>query len=329
MTEIRAVNVGSLFHRANGCQVTVAALESAWRDIGFVYVEGHGIEKSLIQEMRELCQRLFALDSIEKRRLSVSRDNYRGFIPLGFFNANVGGDPEATDLYEGYKLHWDCPVGDPVRDECALYGSNRWPASIPGMELLIRRYWAACDQLTEALLFALASALKTDPVWLKDAFSKPLTNMTLLHYPSQSPSRAGYGIHPHKDTCAFTILHPDPAGGLDVCDRDGRWSEVHCPPDALLVNVGDMVEIWSGGRFVSTPHRVVNRTGATRYSFPFFAVPRHDVVVQPLRDSVSGFQRDPVPVGEVSAEVWRTNWRNERPSSAGYDLGTLADSSSG
>jgi isopenicillin N synthase-like dioxygenase len=326
MTEIRAVDIQPLFDRGTrACGASVAALDRAWRDIGFVYVEGHGIEMSLIREMRQLCQALFALGPDEKRRLSIAQDNYRGFIPLGFFNANHGGEPETTDLYEGYKLHWDCPVGDPVRDECALYGSNRWPASLSGMELLVRRYWTACDRLTEALLFALASALQTDSVVLKDAFCKPLTNMTLLHYPDQPPLQAGYGIHPHKDTCAFTILYPDPVGGLDVRDRDGQWIEVQCPPESLLVNVGDMVEIWSGGRFVSTPHRVVNRTGTRRYSFPYFAVPRHDVVVQPLTTAVSGFQRDPVPVGQVSAEVWRTNWRNERPSSAGYDLGTLMD----
>ena len=115
----------------------------------------------------------------------------------------------------------------------------------------------------------------------------------------------------------------DPAGGLDVQGHDGRWTEAVGPPEALLVNVGDLLELWSGGRFVSTPHRVVNRTCSDRYSVPYFAVPNYRVVVEPLVEPVPGFRRDPVPVGEVSAEVWRTNWPDEDPSESGYHLGTL------
>ena len=89
------------------------------------------------------------------------------------------------------------------------------------------------------------------------------------------------------------------------------------------MNIGDLLELWSGGYFVSTPHKVVNKSGAERYSFPYFAVPRFDTVVAPLIPMQPGFDRSPVHVGDVSAEVWRTNWPDtvsERPE---FDLGTL------
>jgi isopenicillin N synthase-like dioxygenase len=93
----------------------------------------------------------------------------------------------------------------------------------------------------------------------------------------------------------------------------------------MVVNIGDLLELWSGGHFVSTPHKVVNISGKERYSFPFFVVPRHDVVVLPLVACQPGFHRHPVPVGTVSREVWRTNWPDTVADEAGFDLGTLTD----
>ena len=147
--------------------------------------------------------------------------------------------------------------------------------------------------------------------------------MTLLHYPAQPPASDAMGIHPHKDTNVITLLHPGDVPGLEVRSRDGEWITPDAPSDALVVNVGEMLELWSGGEYVATPHRVVNRSGYERYSFPFFVVPNHDVVVEPLLPRRAGYTTEPMPVGALSAEVWRTNWPDETPSTAGHDLGTL------
>ena len=157
-------------------------------------------------------------------------------------------------------------------------------------------------------------------------FDRPLTNMTLLHYPPQSPDANGFGIHPHKDTDALTILAPDPVGGLFVRRRDAAgWIEAAAPDDALIVNIGDMLELWSGGYLVSTPHKVVNSSGAERYSFPYFVVPRFDTVIQPLRTPQADFHRGSVHAGDISREVWRTNWPDAQPRKPAFDLGTLQD----
>jgi isopenicillin N synthase-like dioxygenase len=144
--------------------------------------------------------------------------------------------------------------------------------------------------------------------------------------PAKPPEEAGYGIHPHKDTDALTLLFPDPVGGLWLRPREqDHWLEVAAENDTLIVNIGDLLELWSGGYFVSTPHKVVNQSGQERYSFPFFTVPRHDVTVAPLVTPQPGFDRKPVPVGSVSREVWRTNWPDVEPGDQGFDLGTLTD----
>ncbi|MEE2768822.1 MAG: 2-oxoglutarate and iron-dependent oxygenase domain-containing protein [Actinomycetota bacterium] len=304
---------------------TATELARAFTDVGFVFVINHEVGAELLASMRTLLVQIFAADEDTKNRWLIDRDNYRGYIPLGFFTPNRADTTTPPDSYEGFKLHWECPTDHPVRAECSLYGPNRWPDHVPGMAKLVLDYWDQCERLADTLLAALAETVGIEPAVILTHFDAPLTNMTLLHYPPKPFQTELVGIHPHKDISALTILHPDPSGGLDLQTRTGEWVEAVGPPEALLVNAGDLLELWSGGRFVSTPHRVVNRTNGDRYSAPYFAVPNHRTVVEPLIEKVPGFERDPVPVGQVSAEVWRTNWPDENPSTADFHLGTLSE----
>jgi isopenicillin N synthase-like dioxygenase len=242
---------------------------------------------------------------------------------MGLFRAN--GTTAAPDRYEGFKLHRETASDDPVLAACRLYGPNRWPSDVPEAREVILAYWAEMDRVSHDLMTALEKYLGLPATAITSAFATPLTNMTLLHYPPQAPDEAGYGIHPHKDTDALTIIAPDAVGGLEVKARDGGWVTPGCPADGFVVNIGDMLELWSGGRLVSTPHRVINRSGKQRYSFPYFAVPRHDVIVQPLLPPLPGFARPSVHCGHWSAEIWRTNWPDETANAATPELGTLTD----
>lgn len=301
-------------------QVVQQILE-ACTDIGFLSITGTGIEPGVVDKVRDCSRTIFAIDEKSKWDQAITRDNYRGYIPMGFFTPNDGSG--TADKYEGYKLHFETAPDDPIRQECALYGPNRWPVEVPQARDILLGYWAHLDGVADLLLGALEDGLELTPGTLRDAFHKPMTNMTLLHYPPQAPDEEGFGIHPHKDTDALTIIAPDPVGGLEVMTRDGEWITPDCPPGGFVVNIGDMLELWSGGRLVSTPHRVVNKSGKERYSFPYFAVPRHDVVVAPLLEPRTGFDRPPVHCGHWSAETWRTNWSDEEADEDTPELGTL------
>lgn len=306
--------------RSIGDRLTAAAEET-----GFFALTGHGIDAALLDQMRTMTIGLFDVDDEVKQRQAITRDNYRGFIPLGFFTPNRD-DPEASapDRYEGFKLHWEVDADDPICAESAIYGPNRWADEPADMSDVIFDYWAACDKLAAALLGSFETSLSLPVGDLSGRFEHPVTNMTLLHYPPSQPEENVHGIHPHKDTNVLTILHPDPVGGLFVRTRNGDWIEAKPPPDALLVNIGDMMEVWSGGRFVSTPHKVVNTTGQERYAFPWFLVPSHDEIIEPLVEPQPGFTRvEPIEVGPWSLEVWRTNWPDAAPADEHSHLGTL------
>ena len=323
--ELPIIDIASLTSEGDRKQTVSDELIEAFEETGFAVLVGHEIEKKRLFEIRELLVRVFNVPDSVKEELSISRDNYRGYIPLGFFSPNEQKNFSTTkpDLYEGFKLHWECPKENPVKDECVLYGSNKWVSQVDDMKEILLSYWEECDSLTFTLLSHLAVALGVEPDIILDFFNEPLTNMTLLHYPVSSSKSENSGIHPHKDISAITILHPDPLGGLEIRTRKGEWIEILCPQEALLVNIGDFMEVWSGGRFISTPHRVSNRNQKPRYSAPYFSVPRHSTLVKPLVKCENSFKHREILVGEVSAEVWRTNWLDENPSESDYQLGAI------
>ena len=301
----------------------VQEIEKACRDIGFMNIVGHGIAATTIAQARTAVINYFELPMDIKLGDRISQDNYRGYIPTNFFSANSGD--AVADNYEGYKLHFEVPSDHPVCSACDLYGPNKWPENPRHFKRHLLNYWHECDRVATVLLGALAEILGTARGPFLQLFTTPLTNMTLLHYPPQTADSSAYGIHPHKDTDALTILAPDPVGGLFVkCRDDDEWLKADPPNDALIVNIGDLLELWSGGYFVSTPHKVVNTGSAERYSFPYFAVPRFDTVVTPLRPPVPGFERVDIHVGDVSRAVWQSNWPDAAPIDARFNPAVFA-----
>src|SRR5262249_53773075 len=122
------------------------------------------------------------------------------------------------------------------------------------------------------------------PGALKASFKKDMNSLRLLHYPPQRPDEEGVhlGARAHTDTNAFTILAQDNNGGLEVRNRDGEFGAVPPIDGPLIVNVGEVLKVWTDGVFSSAVHRVINRSGNERYSIPFFMYPSFDALIQPL-----------------------------------------------
>lgn len=302
-------------------RTVVDAVRKACTEIGFLCVSGHGVEREVIDAMRRALIETFAQPDEVKARHRVRPGNYRGYIPIGFFTPNSSG--YAPDQYEGYKLHAEVAPDDPIREAYPFYGPNVWPETLPGMKVAVRAYWRQVDRFADNLLRALAFAIELDEEFFLPHFRTPRTSMTLLHYPTMATDEDGFGIHPHKDSSAFTILYPDPIGGLMVRSREGQWIEAAAPEGAFVINIGDVMEHWTGGHFVSTPHKVVNRTGKERYSFPYFATPRYDTVVEPVVECIEGYERPPVVMGTWHQEIIRSNWPDAKPISGAFDPGKI------
>ena len=103
--------------------------------------------------------------------------------------------------------------------------------------------------------------------------------------PAETPlgGPGNFGINHHTDAGAITVLLQDDQPGLQVY-RANTWTLVEPRPDALVVNIGDIVQVWSNDRYPAALHRVIaNRD--ERYSAPFFFNPAPEAMYAPLTTS--------------------------------------------
>ena len=147
----------------------------------------------------------------------------------------------------------------------------------------MERYQRAVTALAFRLLRVLSLSLSLPTDHLDQFFGKPMVFLRPLHYPPQPSDEAGgrFAAGAHKDYGCLTVLWaPEP--GLQISPSPGRWTDVTPLPDAFVVNLGDMLERWTGGKYASTTHRVVNPRGVERHSCAFFFEPSFHTLVEEL-----------------------------------------------
>ncbi|KAF2816703.1 Clavaminate synthase-like protein [Mytilinidion resinicola] len=99
-----------------------------------------------------------------------------------------------------------------------------------------------------------------------------------LHYPPLTPpptegDAEGISLGAHSDFSWLTLVLQDSVAALEILNKDGVWIDAPPAPGTFVCNVGQYLERQTAGRFVATVHRVRNKTGAGRYSLPFFLTP--------------------------------------------------------
>ncbi len=114
--------------------------------------------------------------------------------------------------------------------------------------------------------------------------------MKLIRYVTPSADEGGelgdvdarQGVGAHRDTGFLSFVHQDAVGGLQV-ERDGRLIDVPSVPGALVVNIGEMLQLVSGGYFKATVHQVVSPPpGTERYSVAYFFNPKLEATLTPV-----------------------------------------------
>jgi isopenicillin N synthase-like dioxygenase len=292
------IDIAPLFHGDLNARREVARqIGEICENVGFLYVANHGVEDAVIENARDATERFFALPENMKRTIQRREHTLRGYIPTMPFGTNTPDAPPTT--HEGFNLGVDAPFDDPeVAATGGLYGPNLWPDAPAEFRDAITAYWDGVDAVSKRLLGAFALALGQEEDRLTAMFSKQLTNISLLHYharPEMIDAPRDDALA-HRDTNAITVLLPGKVGGLQVQGTDGTYREVTPEPGCFVVNIGNMMECWSGGRFRSTMHRVHPPRHLERYAIGFFAVPDYNTVVEPLPGlPVTGKPEDMAP----------------------------------
>ena len=257
-----------------GGSEAVGAIGRACRESGFFVVVGHGLDRSLASAFAQ-AERFFTADPSVREACAMVDD--RGWAGRGSSRA---GDKELYDQSPGSEV--------------------RWP-DLPGFRRALEAYEADVLALAHDVLAGVARSLDLDAGFFAERMRSPECVLRLLDYPAQPATEAGETTGAHTDYGVITLLATDGEPGLEIRRGDGAWTAVDVPAGAYVVNLGDLLARWTNDRYVSTPHRVVSRTGAPRRSIPFFVNTDPDVVVsavEPCVDDDRPARHEPIRAGD-------------------------------
>lgn len=255
---------------------TVAAVGDAIGRFGFVSLVGHGVDPALIERAYAAAAEVFALPAATLapyERPAAARQ--RGYTPFRRERA-VGG--VAPDLKAFWHVGRDLPAGHPHLVSGKMIG-NVWPEEVPAFRGAMQALFDALEAVALRVLDALAVWLDSDPDHFRALVRDGNSVLRVIDYPEVAGAEPGaVRAAAHEDINLLTVLPAATRPGLQLRTRDGRWLPIETPPDALVVDTGDMMQLLSGGRLPSVTHRVVNPEGCDggRLSMPFFLHPRPD-----------------------------------------------------
>jgi isopenicillin N synthase-like dioxygenase len=317
-------------------------LRTVAHEVGFFYLTGHGVSGHLTDRLLTEARRLFALPQADKDAVAMRNSaHFRGYTRLG--GELTGG---VIDWREQIDIGPQrTPIGGAGKpDYLWLQGPNQWPSALPELPAVVAEWDAALAQVGRTLLRHWATSLGSPADVFDDAFADtPATLIKIVRYPAQADTPQGVGAH--RDAGVLTLLLAEPGSrGLQVRgagaseatgkdtgaseatgkdtgaseatgdDTDGEWIDVDPLPGAFIVNIGEMLEVASGGYLRATEHRV-RLSSRERISVPYFFNPRLDagipVLVLPddLAVHARGVSADPSNE-QIFAIYGRNAWKS-------------------
>jgi hypothetical protein len=220
----------------------------------------------------------------DKARLLFEPENgvWSGYKhPYGFKRQR--GIPDGIEQFNWYNREW--------RD------INRIPTCLHPFMDEIEEF---CNYLTQSVnrrlltLFSRVLELPDDYLWenvqshgsptgegyFRHALFRPVQKQT-------EEASKGLRMHGHTDFGLTTLLFSVPISCLQIWGKDEKWYYVPYKPGALVINIGDTLEIVSGGHFKATRHRVfkppVDQLQQERLSLVLFNSSLGDMRMAPAR----------------------------------------------
>ncbi len=277
-----------------------AQLDAALCSTGFVLLANHGVRSDTKADLLVAMRQFFAQSSEQKNRLSIANSYaHRGYVGIAAESLDeqttLAGDlKETLDTGPDHLPdHPDVVAGTP------LHGPNQMP-DLPGFREAFDAYRTQVIEAAERTQRAMALALGCPPDALL-SLGETFYNLRMIHYPAQdriTPEVGQLGCGAHTDYGSLTLLTDDGVGGLQVMKRNGEWIDIVVPEDLLVMNLGDLMAIWTNERWVSNPHRVINPPAQDRYSVPLFVTPPYHATIQCLPSCVgAGAKYEPMQAG--------------------------------
>ncbi|GAA2547861.1 isopenicillin N synthase family dioxygenase [Mycolicibacterium diernhoferi] len=252
------------------------ALREAAHTAGFFYLTGHGVSDGQITEVLSLARQFFDLPTEDKDAISqLKSPQFRGYSRIGGELTNGRVDwreqidigPERA-IIPGAEGYWRLqgPNLWPSRPAAFRAAFEEWDRTLSAVGLRLLRHWAVSLGAAEDLFDAA----------FQDA---PATLIKVVRYPGTADTTQGVGAHKDSGVLTLLLVEPD-SEGLQVELSPGTWVDVPPLPGAFIVNIGELLEVATGGYLRATQHRVrAPRPGTDRISIPYFLNPALDATV--------------------------------------------------
>ena len=269
-------------------------------EIGFLLIENHGVPDNVIESQWTAVNQFFSQKTEDKKKASAPYPGY----PYGWIGPNKEalaaskGDKTPPDLKESFN---GGPIKIPskkIKDDRAYefcYQPTIWP-EINGFQKAWTDYYIEMEKLALKIMSAFAEALSLEPNFFKNYIETPISALRALHYPKTTivPEEGQQRAGAHTDYGSLTILLPQPdTSGLQLQIKN-QWIDVPAIKGTFVINIGDLMELWTGRRWKSTLHRVIAKPNQPeRKSLAFFHQPNWEAKIYPIGEN----KKEPVISG--------------------------------
>ncbi|KAI4118484.1 MAG: hypothetical protein LQ345_001477 [Seirophora villosa] len=286
-------------------QKIASQLAHACQTVGFVYIINHRIPHEKLREAFDLSKKLFDLGQ-DKKMLAPHPPGHvvhRGYSWPGLEKvSNSMGDEDDPDLATKLRQVSDLKESYEIGSDEYKDQPNVWLPEhlLPGFrDFMTTFYWDSWENAKMILqAMAIGIGLEDEDYFLR-YHSGHENQLRLLHYPSVPAASLEEGsmtrMDAHSDWGSITMLFQDDCGGLQIGDphKPGQFIDAKPLQDAIVLNVGDLLQRWSNDTLKSSLHRVTlpprqdrftgdERLTQTRYSIPYFVGPIGKSVIETI-----------------------------------------------
>ncbi|KAK4853774.1 hypothetical protein QYF36_014366 [Acer negundo] len=125
-------------------------------------------------------------------------------------------------------------------------------------------------------------------------FGVAVQAVRMNYYPPCSRPDLVMGLSPHSDGSALTILQQGKGSsvGLQIL-KDNAWVPVQPIPNALVINIGDTIEVLTNGKYKSVEHTAVTHKEKDRLSIVTFYAPSYEIEIGPMTELADDENNNP------------------------------------
>ncbi|MBA0697613.1 hypothetical protein Goari_021147 [Gossypium aridum] len=265
---------------AKGDEHETRKLDLACKEWGFFQIRNHGVQVKILQKMKAAMAAFFELPLMEKKKYAMGANDLEGY-------------GQAYVVSEEQKLDW-CDLVALKTLPLEQRNLNFWPLNLPGFKEAVEEYSIEVQKVAEEINANLSILMGMERDGLKRYQGELKQLMRMNYYPPCSSPDLVVGVSPHSDGGSLTVLlQDDDIIGLQIKHK-GEWIPVKPIPNALVVNIGDAIEIMSNGVYKSIEHRAITNEKKARISAAAFAHVDDELEIGPLDSMVDDPHRPPM-----------------------------------